>query len=126
MSTRNVVFNKLFKEKTQLSKIDDLEMLVDQAEEIKENWDESLTVLYQDLFDILDRFNNVKDLYNVFMSDVDIIKSNYEDVKADLGELGIETSNIPYTNNVEAFISRSDDVYAEMLEANRTIGQINL
>jgi hypothetical protein len=126
MNTKNTVFSKLFSNKTKLSKIDDLETLVLQAEQIRENWDESLTVLYQDLFDISDRFNNVKDLYNVFMSDVETIKSNYEDVKADLGELGVETSNIPYTNDVEAFITRSDDVYAEMIEAYGTFDTIKL
>ena len=45
---KQVVLNKLYQNKTKLSKIDDLETLVEQAEEIRENWDESLTVLYQD------------------------------------------------------------------------------
>jgi DNA repair ATPase RecN len=123
---QQVVLNKLYQNKTKLSKIDDLETLVEQAEEIRENWDESLTVLYQDLFQISDRFNNVKDLYNVFMSDVDTIKSNYESVKADLGELGVEASNIPYTNDIESFINRSDDVYTEMIEAYGTFDKIKL
>lgn len=113
------------KKDIKLSKIDELENSVEEAEVIRENWDESLTIWYQKLFDLRDEFTEIKNFYNDFMSRVDVIKTDLESVKSDLNDLGIDANNIPYTNDIEAFLRRSDDVYAEMIEANSSFSKID-
>ena len=127
MTLQKRIFSQLSKTKKdiKLSKIDDLENSVQEAEVIRENWDESLTIWYQKLFDLRDEFTEIKNFYNDFMSRVDVIKTDLENVKSDLNDLGIDANNIPYTNDIEAFLRRSDDVYAEMIEAYSSFNKID-
>lgn len=127
MTLQKRIFAQLSKTKKEikLSKIDELENSVEEAEVIRENWDESLTIWYQKLFDLRDEFTEIKNFYNDFMSRVDVIKTDLESVKSDLNDLGIDANNIPYTNDIEAFLRRSDDVYAEMIEANSSFSKID-
>tara|TARA_R110000803_G_scaffold159112_1_gene223313 strand:+ start:262 stop:654 length:393 start_codon:yes stop_codon:yes gene_type:complete len=125
MQIEKKVFSKLFKEKTNLSKIDEIQAIVVSARNTRESWDNTLTSLYDDLFNLVGRFSEVKDLYNSYASDVDTVKEDYKDLKEDISELGIEINAVQYTGEIEAFINTSDDVYAEMIEAVGIFERLN-
>ncbi len=134
MSTEKRIFDKLFKktpktkfkkQKVEFSKIDDIQAIVNDARKTREDWDNSLTNLYQDLFDLTGRFSQVEDLYSKFIMGVNTVSQDYIDFKEDVAELGIEINTIEYTNEIEAFIKTSEDVDAEMFEAIGIFKRLN-
>jgi archaellum component FlaC len=128
MTLQKRIFSQLSEQKnktTKLSMIDDIQAIVNNARSTRENWDNTLTDLYNELFSLSSKFNDVKDLYNSYMSDVDTIKEDYESFKEDLNLLGIEINAVTYTNEIEAFLNTSQDVYAEMIEAVAVFENLN-
>ncbi len=130
MSTKNVVFNKLFKDKTKLSKkvdlslIGDIDDAIQEAENTRINWDNTLNDLYTELFDVVDRFKDSENLYNEFDLQVENVKTLFSNLKDNLIDVGVDINNIPLTTDIQSFINRSDDVYAEQVEASGIFNRI--
>tara|TARA_R110000765_G_scaffold157579_2_gene260951 strand:+ start:1558 stop:1959 length:402 start_codon:yes stop_codon:yes gene_type:complete len=130
MSTKNVVFNKLFKAKTELSKkvdlslIGDIDDAIQEAESTRINWDNTLTDLYAELFDVVDRFKNSENLYNEFDLQVENVKTLFSNLKDNLIDVGVDVNNIPLTTDIQSFLNRSNDVYAEQVEASGIFNKI--
>ena len=130
MSTKNVVFNKLFKAKTNLSKkvdlslIGDIDDAIQEAENTRINWDNTLNDLYTELFDVVDRFKDSENLYNEFDLQVENVKTLFSNLKDNLIDVGVDINNIPLTTDIQSFINRSDDVYAEQVEASGIFNRI--
>ncbi len=130
MSTKNVVFNKLFKVKTDLSKkvdlslIGDIDDAVQEAESTRINWDNTLNDLYLELFDVVDRFKDAENLYNEFDLQVENVKTLFSNLKDNLIDVGVDINNIPLTTDIQSFINRSDDVYAEQVHASGIFNRI--
>tara|TARA_R110002073_G_scaffold12721_1_gene55605 strand:- start:7201 stop:7602 length:402 start_codon:yes stop_codon:yes gene_type:complete len=130
MSTKNVVFNKLFKAKTELSKkvdlslIGDIDDAIQEAESTRINWDNTLTDLYAELFDVVDRFKNSENLYNEFDLQVENVKTLFSNLKDNLIDVGVDVNNIPLTTDIQSFLNRSNDVYAEQVHASGIFNKI--
>ena len=130
MSTKNRVFNKLFKAKTELSKkvdlslIGDIDDAIQEAENTRINWDNTLNDLYIELFDVVDRFKDSENLYNEFDLQVENVKTLFSNLKDNLIDVGVDINNIPLTTDIQSFIKRSDDVYAEQVEASGIFNRI--